>query len=513
MSNRARQEPQNESELDSYVNEMETAHERGSADQADAYASGAMIEDDGEQTAVDPGNSRCQKVVLFAGNEPSPENWISCDLSGAIYWALETQYDIESGRRGEPGSFYGSTARALYRLANGSWLELHRGSESILHWDEDLAPNAAYYFRTPEEAATELLLNGYEPPKEIAHHVEHRRYPPKPDDASEVAGDMPSTMSAKGSDGASLGTPPITKERETERKTTAGAGLRTELTNLPGGRRVRLYDDNRFVEFLTLFDQTPILGYPMSALGEGFLEPSDQNASNIVRMDTIGYSFDQREFAQSFLYRLADGRFVLHSWDISVPAKGEKAWLLKPKEAAGWLDRHHCDIPEDMGFLLAKDTQSEAAVSKPGKAATPVGDDGAALGDDLPRKRRTVEAANTQALNLARKYRRAFFTMSLTKQAKLIGCHWKTWKKTKLYLEAVKDGRIAPPKPKAPKVVTFTDRIEAATGEGEKDEIQKEVAERETRRLIAEQSADAEPSPLEDDLPGRERKAHSRKRL
>ena len=110
---------------------METAYERGSADQADAYANGAMIEDDGEQTAVEPANSRCKKVVLFAGNEPSPEKWISCDLAGAIYWALETSHHLEDGEFWECGTYCGSTSRALYRLANGSWMELYRWSECL----------------------------------------------------------------------------------------------------------------------------------------------------------------------------------------------------------------------------------------------------------------------------------------------------------------------------------------------------------------------------------------------
>jgi hypothetical protein len=62
-------------------------------------------------------------------------------------------------------------------------------------------------------------------------------------------------------------------------------------------------------------------------------------------------------------------------------------------------------------------------------------------------------------------------------------------------------------------VESFTAGREAVTGEGDKDEIQKQVEEAELRRLTSEQAADYEPTPLEDDPPGRERKVHSRKRL
>jgi hypothetical protein len=125
----------------------------------------------------------------------------------------------------------------------------------------------------------------------------------------------------------------------------------------------------------------------------------------------------------------------------------------------------------------------------------------------------TADEANQKAMTLAKQYGAAFFTMSLRKQAQLIGCHYKTWKETALYKAALADGRICPPKPRGPKVVSFTPRREAATGEGGKNEIQKLVAEAELRRLKAEQARDHEPSPLEEDPSERERKVRSRKRL
>jgi hypothetical protein len=134
--------------------------------------------------------------------------------------------------------------------------------------------------------------------------------------------------------------------------------------------------------------------------------------------------------------------------------------------------------------------------------------------DNAEASRMSVGEANTKARKLVKQYRRAFFAMSKNQQAELIGCHRRTWEKTQLYQSAVTKGLIAPPKPRVPKTITFTSELEAATGEGERDEIQKQAADEETlRRLMEEQAADYEPSSLKDDPPGRQRKIHSRKRL
>jgi hypothetical protein len=124
-----------------------------------------------------------------------------------------------------------------------------------------------------------------------------------------------------------------------------------------------------------------------------------------------------------------------------------------------------------------------------------------------------VGEANEKAMREDKRYGAGFFAMSLNNQAELIGCHRQTWKKTPFYQAAVANGNICPAKPKGPKVESLTVRREAVTGEGEKDEIQKQVAEKELRRLTAEQATDYEPTPLEDDPPGRKRKVHFGKRL
>jgi hypothetical protein len=123
------------------------------------------------------------------------------------------------------------------------------------------------------------------------------------------------------------------------------------------------------------------------------------------------------------------------------------------------------------------------------------------------------EAANAIAQNVAKELGEGFFSMSMRKQASLIGCHHRTWQQTELYKSAVKRGRITPPKPRAPRTVSLTKELEAVTGEGEKDETQKKASEQELQRLLRAHTADHEPSPLSDDPPGRQRRIHSRKRL
>jgi hypothetical protein len=116
----------------------------------------------------------------------------------------------------------------------------------------------------------------------------------------------------------------------------------------------------------------------------------------------------------------------------------------------------------------------------------------------VPRPRRmTRTEANDKAKELAKKLKKAFFALSEREQAKRIGCHLKTWKKTPLYQEAKrKKAKNKPPgnAPAAPGAVPFTATLEAAAVEGGRDEV--------LNQLIAEQEADSEPSPLEDDPPG-----------
>jgi hypothetical protein len=132
---------------------------------------------------------------------------------------------------------------------------------------------------------------------------------------------------------------------------------------------------------------------------------------------------------------------------------------------------------------------------------------GFATSDKTRAKRRmTVKEANDEAMKLAQRLRSEFFLYSERKQAKVIGCHWKTWRKTDFYQTANAKRIVAKQrKPSSPKAVSLTAGLETVTGEGEKNEI--------LQKLIAEQEADIEPSPVEHDITNRPRKVHSRKRL
>jgi hypothetical protein len=111
--------------------------------------------------------------------------------------------------------------------------------------------------------------------------------------------------------------------------------------------------------------------------------------------------------------------------------------------------------------------------------------------------RMTVEQANRKAMLVARRMKKAFFLLSAREQARQIGCHWQTWTKTTFYAKAqVGKARLTQPPRKdigSPPVASLTGGLEAVAGEGDRDEVLKQ--------LIAEQEADLEPSPLDADPP------------
>jgi hypothetical protein len=123
----------------------------------------------------------------------------------------------------------------------------------------------------------------------------------------------------------------------------------------------------------------------------------------------------------------------------------------------------------------------------------------------------SVEEANRKAMQLVRGLARktVFFKLSLREQARRIGCHVDTWKKTELYRTAKKEGRLRKQKPRRAggprKVVTLSPTIEAMTADKNAQEA--------LAHLVAEQAGEAEndPSPLDDSA--RPRKARARKRL
>lgn len=117
-----------------------------------------------------------------------------------------------------------------------------------------------------------------------------------------------------------------------------------------------------------------------------------------------------------------------------------------------------------------------------------------------------VEEANRKAMELAKSMGEEFFLLSERKQAKRIGCSWQTWSHTEFYRTAKskRSPQQAKDKTAARKVVRLTGNLEGAIGEGNRNEV--------LEKLIAEQEADCEPSPLEDDPPGQPRRVRCYKR-
>ena len=115
----------------------------------------------------------------------------------------------------------------------------------------------------------------------------------------------------------------------------------------------------------------------------------------------------------------------------------------------------------------------------------------------------SVEAANSNALALARCMGSQFFSLSWTAQARKIGCHLRTWKKTPFFKEAKKRG-VVRTKGARPRASSLTGNLESSLHTDEGTVLDK---------LIADQQADNEPSPLDDSPAARSPKVYSRRRL
>jgi hypothetical protein len=142
------------------------------------------------------------------------------------------------------------------------------------------------------------------------------------------------------------------------------------------------------------------------------------------------------------------------------------------------LASHTWDQDREMAAVVKLPAQSQA----PSKPVT-------------KKSRLTRQEANEKAMRLA-KANRSFVKLSSREWAEAIGCSaahvvgLPFWKATMKRRKQKSEGR-----PSAPKAVSYTPELEAATkkGKGNKDNI--------LNQLIAEQEADAEPSPLEKDPP------------
>ncbi len=152
----------------------------------------------------------------------------------------------------------------------------------------------------------------------------------------------------------------------------------------------------------------------------------------------------------------------------------------------------------------AQESREAIPAGGPASAISPEADQDATAASSP--KRMTAEEANKKAMELA-KTDRFFVERSLREWAERIGCSEGLVPKLPLWQATMeKTGRGRRDKAPPPKAVSLTENLEAVTGEGDKDEV--------LNHLVAEQEADAEPSPLYDDPPdSRPRKVRSRKRL
>src|SRR5262249_20575463 len=115
----------------------------------------------------------------------------------------------------------------------------------------------------------------------------------------------------------------------------------------------------------------------------------------------------------------------------------------------------------------------------------------------------SAEEANRRAVKLAEANPSFAREPRLRQWAKAIGCSAGLVVKLPFWRATMEQtGRGRKDNVPAPKVVSLTRDLEAVTGEGDRDE--------ELKRLIAEQAADSEPSPVDD---AASRKVRTRKRL
>ena len=96
--------------------------------------------------------------------------------------------------------------------------------------------------------------------------------------------------------------------------------------------------------------------------------------------------------------------------------------------------------------------------------------------------------ANAKALELAKQQKQDFFLLSERRQAKLIGCHWQTWRDTPFFAEAQRHRtRLAKRIAKgtaggSPPAISLTGNLEAVAAAGKPDEVLNRLAEAEEKQ-------------------------------
>jgi hypothetical protein len=150
-----------------------------------------------------------------------------------------------------------------------------------------------------------------------------------------------------------------------------------------------------------------------------------------------------------------------------------------------------CRYPEEVSPIPASPEPPAPAVEVLSAMAPPPGH--AMTGDERPPM--SKEQADAKARELAKELGPKFYLLSKREQAKMIGCHHKTWGGTLFYQTALQEKSRLLPQPATGKsrrrASNLSDKTLASVGR-EHGELQ---------RLIDEQKADYEPSPLDHDPP------------
>jgi hypothetical protein len=203
--------------------------------------------------------------------------------------------------------------------------------------------------------------------------------------------------------------------------------------------------------------------------------------------------------------------FGHYGWGINPFISSWHAWIDRRRQPWRWPDVPRIP-PEALDDVeRAARALAPPSLTQPAQAATPPGK-GKPRGK---RPRLTTSQADQKARELDKAMGWDFRVLAETEQAKLIGCHRMTWRKTDFYAEAERKGlfRKRPSRRKpgnSTPTTSLTDAVEAREGAIKAKRGQgRENAQ--LKQLIADHEANKEPSPLDPDPPdARKKKARKR---
>jgi hypothetical protein len=203
----------------------------------------------------------------------------------------------------------------------------------------------------------------------------------------------------------------------------------------------------------------------------------------------------------------------LLAWFPPAPSDGlDPTWYVWKVEGAVDKEIHnykfHCHTtlePAARELLDLLVEYPETALNPPRTVGDPAGD-----GEKRYSGNSTPDEANQTAIKLA-KQDSAFVNGGAREWAAAIRkatdktCSTSTVEDTPLWKATMKKTGRGRTRGKAPKAVTLTDGLESVTGEGERHEV--------LQGLIAQQKADYEPSPVDDDAPTKRQKPKQYKQV